>query len=269
MIKLGGSGPLGAILATVSGYLPYVMIIGFFAFLYIYIPNTRVRMKPALGGALVSGVLWQTSSFMFARYVASATQYDAVYKSFAIIIFLLIWLYVGWLIILTGCKLTYYLQYPYQLLPKRSQIMLMGRSAEVLALTVMGLTGQRQLDGETPLGNEELERSVGAAPSDTAVVVQALLDAGLLIEAGEDAGRLMPARDLSSLTLGEILRCIRSAAHRLPPKHPLAREADARIAAAELGFLSHDGQLSLRDWLLSMDKVVVQPWPEGGDPVFE
>ncbi|RKZ99582.1 MAG: ribonuclease BN, partial [Gammaproteobacteria bacterium] len=52
--------PFGTLILLVGKLLPYLMIIVAFTFLYKFIPNTRVKLMPALVGATVAGVLWVT-----------------------------------------------------------------------------------------------------------------------------------------------------------------------------------------------------------------
>ena len=42
--------------------LPYVVIVSIFTFVFMFIPNTRVRLLPAFVGGLVSGLLWQSAA---------------------------------------------------------------------------------------------------------------------------------------------------------------------------------------------------------------
>ena len=104
--------PFGAVVFGLAKLIPYLLIVGVFSFLYAFIPNTRVPLRAALSGGLFAGVLWQSASMAFATFVASAGNYNAIYSGFAILIFLLIWLYVGWLILMLGCRLSFYIAHP-------------------------------------------------------------------------------------------------------------------------------------------------------------
>jgi membrane protein len=53
--------PFGTIVVAASEIAPYALVIGAFTLLYRFIPNTRVGWMPALLGALVGGVLWQSA----------------------------------------------------------------------------------------------------------------------------------------------------------------------------------------------------------------
>lgn len=241
--------PFGFLLYGVTRLIPYAMIVGMFTFLYAYVPNTRVGLRPAAVGGVAAGVLWQTASFAFASFVASATNYNAIYSSFAIVIFLLIWLYVGWLILLTGCQLAFYAQHPAHLKPERGTPLPAGRQAEYLALLIMATAGQRFVEGQPALTQEDLARHLGAMPEHVAPAVETLIERGYLTEAGRERTQLVPARDLDAVTLGELWRSIRAGRTELRPHDALGREVAGLIDTAESAFIEQHGHSSLRDWL--------------------
>lgn len=242
--------PFGLLVFIATRLLPYLLIIGAFTFLYSFIPNTRVRLRAALWGGLLAGILWQSGSAIFASFVASSTNYSAIYSSFAILIFLLIWLHVGWLILLIGCQLAFYIQHPEHLKPRRTPASLSGRETEYLALMIMGLVGQRFLRGEAGYTQEDLALALNAEPEHVARVVEVLLFHGLLIEAGSTRTQLVPGIDLDSVELARLLRLVRAGAAQLPTAQtPLSKEVTTLLDAAEKAFEQHTGPQSLRQWL--------------------
>ena len=81
---------------------PYAMVTAFFTALYMMVPNTRVRWRAALTGALVAGVVWAAVGRMFTAFVVASTRLTIVYAGFAFIVAALLWTYFGWLILLAG-----------------------------------------------------------------------------------------------------------------------------------------------------------------------
>lgn len=241
--------PFGFVLYGLTRLVPYAMIVAMFTFLYAYVPNTKVKLRGAAVGGLAAGVLWQTASFAFASFVANATNYNAIYSGFAIVIFLLIWLYVGWLILLVGCQLAFYVQHPAHMKPNRSVPLPAGRQSEYLALMIMGTAGRRFMAGQPALAQEDLARELGAEPEHVARAVDTLIGRGFLTESGQQRTQLIPARDLDSVTLGELWRAIRSGSAELRPQDALGREVAQLIDAAESGFVDAQGGRTLRDWL--------------------
>ncbi len=77
---------------------------------YKLMPNTAVRWRPALWGALVAAVLWSLSRWGFGLYVSKALPYMKLYGALGLIPLFLFWLYLTWLIVLFGMELAFTLQ---------------------------------------------------------------------------------------------------------------------------------------------------------------
>lgn len=256
--------PFGSMVAGLSKLIPYLMIIGMFTFLYVFVPNTKVRIRAAAIGGLAAGALWQSASLGFAWFVANSSNYNAIYSSFAIIILLLIWLYLGWLILLIGCQLAYYTQNPAQMRPKRQIPVPAGRQTEYLALMVMSLCGERFIAGEPAPSEAELTESLSGEPEYLSRVLELMIRRGLLTEAGQTEVRLLPGRDLASLTVGEFWRSLRQEHDPLDAGNAVGQRAIALIDAAEGHFLTEAGDTSLRDWILETrqaDRPAGEPLP--------
>jgi len=69
---------LGAVILFLLRLIPYITLWGAFTFVYIFIPNTRVRLRSALVGGLVAALLWQTVGWGFAVFVTSSTRYYVI-----------------------------------------------------------------------------------------------------------------------------------------------------------------------------------------------
>jgi membrane protein len=245
--RLAEIEPIGAMLYVLGRLVPYFVIVGLFTFLYAFIPNTRVRFGAAFGGGLLAGFLWQSASLAFASFVASSPNYSSIYKGFAIGILLLIWIYVGWLILLIGSQLSYYLQNPERLTPTRIAPQMWGRATELLGLQIVGMVGRRFIAGEPPLTVDQLQRELAVVPDHVERVVEVLLHHGVLAESGADGRQLLPRRDLASLTLDQLWRLLREGigghARGASP------EALALVASAEAKFAEDGGRQSVREWL--------------------
>jgi membrane protein len=237
--------PFGLVLYISGRLVPYLLIVALFTFLYGFIPNTKVRFRAAFGGGLLAGFLWQSASLAFASFVANSPNYNAIYSGFAIVILALIWMYVGWLILLVGCQLAYYLQNPERLAPTRVAPQMWGRAAELLGLQAVALVGRRFLAGEPPLTREQLHRELPAMHEHIERVVDVLLHHGVLAET--DGRQLLPKRDLDSLTLAQLWQMLREGANGRGPGG--AAEAQALVESAESGFAQSAGRQTVRAWL--------------------
>src|SRR5690606_22233871 len=92
MQRIMGIEPFGSLLAGIAALLPFALILMAFTFVYMFVPNTRVKFSSALVGAATGGILWQLTGLAFAEFAASSTNYDAIYSGFAILVLFMIWL---------------------------------------------------------------------------------------------------------------------------------------------------------------------------------
>ena len=205
-----GIDPIGAWLARLSDFTPYLFVIAAFSFLYKIIPNARVHLRPAFVGGIFAGITWVAGGRLFADFVVSASSYTAIYAGFAILFFLMLWMYLSWLILLIGAQLAFYLQHPEYLRHGQGTPTMSNGLRERLALSTMLLVGR---DFEAP--------SHGWRPESLAVqmrvprhflepVIGALKEEGLLTDTHEQ--RLMPARDPRRILLTDVLGAVRSEA---------------------------------------------------------
>ena len=134
--------PLGTLVKLVATLLPFLFVIAAFGFVYVLMPNTRVRVVSALVGATVAGILWQTLGWGFAAFIVGSTKYTAIYAGFAIVIFSMIWLYLNWLIVLIGASIACYHQYPALLATPRREFQLSNRVKEKIALLIATFIGR-------------------------------------------------------------------------------------------------------------------------------
>jgi membrane protein len=106
-----GGDQQAAVLAGV-GYLSTVAISTvLFLLAYTIVPNTRVRLLPALGGAVVAAILWESGKWGFTQYLTFSAGYARLYGSIALIPLFLLWVYVTWVVVLFGLSVSYYLQH--------------------------------------------------------------------------------------------------------------------------------------------------------------
>lgn len=192
----------GAVLA--GRITPFVMICGVFTLMFVFIPNTRVRWRAAVMGGFVSGLLWQSATLAFAKFVAGSGNYNAVYSSFAILIVLLIWLYVAWLILLVGCQIAFYTQNPEYLRATRSAPPLDPIERESLLLDILTTVGVRFHNGSDAIDAEALRRELNARPEHLSIALDQLLQAGILAEQAN--GKLLLACAPERLALESIMQ---------------------------------------------------------------
>lgn len=203
--------PFGRLFAIGTKLLPYVLIVAAFTFIYVFIPNTRVKIGAALVGALCGGILWQSTGWAFAAFIASSSKYAAIYSSFAILILLLIWMYLSWLILLVGAQVAYYVQHPQYLVKERVQIVLSNRLKERLGMQILYFVALHHHHNRTPWTLDGLVEKLNIPGEPVHRLLNILIKAGFLVGTNDEPPAYLPRQDIATLTLTEVLEGIRSA----------------------------------------------------------
>ncbi len=190
------------------GLGPYLIVTALFMVMYMFVPNTRVRWKPALIGALTAGVIWAAVGKMFAALVMLSARITLVYAGFVSIVGALLWTYLGWLILLAGTQLSFYIQNPSYLRIGLQPLRLSCSEMEQLALKAMFLIGRTHVAGGPRWTINRLAGEIGLPGIALAQIGATLEKAGLLIVTEDD--EFVPGRDIGRITLQEIVEVARN-----------------------------------------------------------
>jgi membrane protein len=244
--RFSGLAPGAADSDARAHFTPYVLIIGLFWFLYYYMPNTRVRWQSALIGALFGGTAWVAVGAIFTRIVLYSAKAAAIYAGFAVVLLFLVWLHLSWLVMLLGGQLSFYTQHPEHLRTGQGQIPTTAGLRERIAMGAMYLLAERFIAGGPRWRVSDLADRMDVPASVLDEELSLLEDRGLVLTAEDDT--VAPGRDLSSITLADILDAIR---HETPnPRRPEpvgVPVADAATLAADRAMRESMSQTTLRD----------------------
>lgn len=199
---------VGDAIHLVGTLLPYVLTIGAFCFVYIFMPNTKVNFKAALLGAVIAGFLWESTSWLFASFVASSGNYSAIYSSFAILILFMIWLYLGWIILLLGANIAFYYQYPSVISSADGCQCAEPAHQEQLVLQLMYLIALNLTQGKPPWTSSQLSKAIGQPIDLITDCLQRLVNSQLLSKAGDKQQHWLPIRDIAEIRIIDILAAI-------------------------------------------------------------
>ena len=203
--------PVESFVIIVSEVMPFFLVIAAFCFVYIFVPNTRVRFRSALVGAAVGGMTWQLTGKVFASFVASAVQYSAIYSGFAILMLFMIWLYLSWIILLFGTLVAYFHQHPEQIRLGGMRMALSHRMRERIAMTVMMLVADSYCNEKEPWTLDGLVQRLNIPGDTLGELIDLLESRHLLVATGSEPPEYLPAYSPELLTITRILSEVRSA----------------------------------------------------------
>ncbi len=187
--------------------IPYVILWLLFSFVYIVMPNTKVKLGAGIFGGVLAGTLYQLMQWGYLSFQIGAAKYGAIYGSFAALPLFLIWLQVSWLIVLLGAELSYAYQnvdaYEYEPVCKNASRYFLN----ILALKIVSIVADTFVNQKEKLSAVEIASIIKLPIRLISEVSYELVEAGLLcrVDADDDDIKLSVGCDVSLLTLSYVL----------------------------------------------------------------
>jgi membrane protein len=184
---------------------------GFFL-LYLLLPNTKVKVRAAIWGAVVAAIVWTIAKWGFKLYVVKFIPYNQIYGAIGLIPLSVFWIYLSWLIVLFGLQLTYTTQHISTL--DAAEIAAAQKQEEYFIandLTIMNMVGEIASAfkaGDGPVEAETISGKFNMPPELAEKVLSHLVAKGILARASEPKEGFLPAKSPDDMKLSEITAAI-------------------------------------------------------------
>ena len=90
------------------GAFEFMLLVATLAGLFHYVPNTHVRWRHAIAGGAFSAAGFEVAKRLMGWYLQTVPTYSVVYGAFATAPIFLIWIYLGWVVVLHGAVIAAY-----------------------------------------------------------------------------------------------------------------------------------------------------------------
>ena len=183
-----------------------------FTFLYIVIPNARVRFGSALMAGIVAGTIFLLFQWGYVYVQRWMTSYNAIYGSFAALPLLLIWMQTSWEILLFGGELSFAYQNIARFGEERESLLISYDQRRKVLLAVMLTVVRNFRDRGGALPADEIRERLDLPTRIVNDVLFQLVQAGQLIAVrsgdGERETAFTPAHDIASMTVYGVLEAV-------------------------------------------------------------
>jgi membrane protein len=178
-------------------------------FLYMFIPNAKVKVRSALLGAVFAAIFWTAAKYGFGIYVTKAS-YQSVYGVMGLIPLAVLWIYIIWWVVLMGLQLTYATQHVHSLEKAEKMAKLRARQTNFIATEQTTIQIMREVlqafndKGRKPITPSEIA-DVTALPADFIEhILENLTKADLLCKTTEPIVGFVPSTDGANISLADI-----------------------------------------------------------------
>jgi membrane protein len=101
-------GALPGGLSVLLNLIEFVLLSAAMAGLFHYVPNTDVRWRHAISGGVFVSLGFEVAKKGLAWYIDQVPTFSMVYGAFATLPIFLVWIYLGWVIVLLGAVIAAY-----------------------------------------------------------------------------------------------------------------------------------------------------------------
>ena len=81
-----------------------------FTFTFIFMPNHKINYRAGIIAGIVTGIMYDLLQAAYLSLQIGVSSYNAIYGSFAALPLFVVWLQMGWMIVLFGCEVAFFLQ---------------------------------------------------------------------------------------------------------------------------------------------------------------
>jgi membrane protein len=179
-----------------------------FAFIYIFIPNTKVNFKSGIIAGIFAGTVYQIIQVVYVVFQIGVGRYNAIYGSFAALPLFLIWLQLSWRIVLFGAELSFAHQNveTYEFEPDCLNVSKSFR--RLLTLRVVNMLVKDFAKGEKPITASEISHELEIPIRLLRDILNDLLDAKVLSAVNMGEARDLayhPGCDINLMTIKYVL----------------------------------------------------------------
>jgi membrane protein len=182
----GFVGALPGGVAMLLNVVEFALLALGMAALYHYVPHTHVRWRHALAGGVFVAIGIEVAKRLLAWYVGTMPTISAVYGAFAAVPILLLWIYVGWLIVLWGAVIAAYAP---SLSMRIARMPTAPGHRFALALSVIGALSRAKSGDARGLALHDLAAAMATDPLQVEPVVDALAAMDWVARLEEEGGR--------------------------------------------------------------------------------
>ncbi|MDT8428243.1 MAG: YihY/virulence factor BrkB family protein [Pseudomonadales bacterium] len=230
---------VGADFLQIIGFVtPFLFMSLAFAFAYSFIPNTRVKFGSAFVGGILTTIIWKTMAWVFQSFFVTSTTNAIVYLAFFTVILVMVFIYLGWLVLLIGSNIAFYHQYPEKARFGRQKLEPSIREQEELCLNVAYLIISRFQQKLSPWSSDALATHLQINHGRVMDVLSLLMDTDFIRATDEDPAHYLPAKAVADMSLTSLLSQIRKHSGR-----PSAEGTSPHIEPAIKKFMADSEQL--------------------------
>ncbi len=190
-------------------FAPYILTWIALTILFMIMPNTKVKFKPALVSGIVAGTILQLLQWLYIDLQFGISKLSSIYGSFAAIPLFILWLQSSWVILLLGAELSFANQNLSRYEFESESLNVSQHQKRALSLMIMNMIIKSFSAGDKPVSAEMITASLKIPVRLVRDLLEDLNKSGLVSVIHENEHKewlYQPAMDISKLSVNFVLK---------------------------------------------------------------
>ncbi len=214
--KILGMEFIGVLMHQLLRMAPYLSMWLVFTFIYMFMPNTKVKFSSAIIAGTIGGTLWQLTQWIHIHLQIGVSRYSAIYGTFASIPVFLIWLYISWLIVLLGAEISFAHQNVRTYTREGKPLSISQKCRELLGLRIMISIAGNFYKGNQPLTSAQLSKKLDVSIRLINHILSQLTESGLINEVSGRETSYQPSFSIEAITARKVVETFREYGEDIP-----------------------------------------------------
>jgi len=190
--------------------MPLVLMTGLFAFTFVFMPNRKIDYKAGIIAGFATAIMYISVQLAYLSLQINVSAYNAIYGSFAALPLFIAWVEIGWMIVLFGCEIAFFLQNYENYQPNSEFSSLSYSLKKIIALQVTHLIIKNFIPQNNPLTAAQIAQNLGIPIAVVHAVLLQLMASHIIIEFKDqnEYEIYQPAVDVNKLTISHVVNAL-------------------------------------------------------------
>jgi membrane protein len=195
------------------------------------IPTARVKLSSSAVGAAAGTIFWELARYIFIDGTNYMIRISLIYGSIAAIPIFIIWLSINWFIIFLAAEITYVHQHRHISWREHHGSIQLPAYQLLLGLRIFLFVARVFYRGAPPPTVKKLADRFAVTPNTVESITDLLVEGGLLFKTPNPNPNVIPRKDLSRTSAGEVLEAlygpVRNEEESANSRNPMLHDAES------------------------------------------
>ena len=199
---------ISSALILILKILPYLLLWIIFVLMFVYLPNTKVKITSAIIAGLIAGVMYQLTQWGYISLQIGVGRFNAIYGSFAALPLFLIWIQISWYIILFSAQVAFVVQKFDEITNEIKIGKISINQKRWMALLILNKILINFKNGDEILSINKISEKINIHSKQIEIIVKELQKANLIVKVeteNKDKREFLPTIDIKNYNIKFIL----------------------------------------------------------------